>query len=97
MIKIESATLSLGRGRGLEMAEAKGCRIVCRHGVLWITQDRDSTDVILLPGQSFTVSRPGLTVVHAFEQARLSLDSLHHEPWRPRLAKWFARLGGAAA
>ena len=91
MIKIASATISIERGQLLELDDAEGCRIVCRAGVLWITLDRVCTDFILLAGESLTVDRPGLTIVHAFRSARLNVESPPRKPTLSAIAKWFWR------
>ena len=58
----------------LELDDAEGELIEAIEGILWITQDADPRDVILEPGQSFTVDRPGLTLVSALSDARLRVS-----------------------
>ena len=41
--------------------------ITCAAGVLWITQEGDSRDLFLAPGESLRVTGRGLTIVTALE------------------------------
>lgn len=47
----------------LRLADAIGQRITVLTGAVWITQQDDSRDIILKPGDSFTVERPACLVV----------------------------------
>ena len=49
-------------------------------GSVWITQDRDRRDVVLSPGQGFTLDRPGMAVVSALADASFVV----HESPAPR-------------
>lgn len=55
----------LHRGERLRILEGKGRRVRCLSGTAWVTQDHDRRDVILEPGQGFTLDRPGLAIVQA--------------------------------
>ena len=52
---------------------AKGVRVSCVRGAAWITQERDTRDMILASGQSVVLDRPGLAVVYAFKDAMITL------------------------
>lgn len=43
--------------------------IEAREGTLWLTQDGDSRDIILRPGQSFRLTRPGRTIAQSLSAA----------------------------
>ena len=43
--------------------------------MVWITEQDSRRDVILTPGQSFTLERPGLALVQAFRDASISVDA----------------------
>ena len=53
--------------------EARGIKVTCVNGVTWITQERDSRDLILAAGQSVVLDRPGLAVVYAFRDALITV------------------------
>jgi hypothetical protein len=51
---------------------AKGMEITCVGGAIWVTQERDVRDWILLAGQSVRLERAGLAVVYAFKDALIT-------------------------
>jgi len=72
--------LALGQSRvGLErdqviaVRDAKGVRVCCLDGALWITQERMAADVVLEAGQSLVIDSPGLTLVMALRPSTLRL------------------------
>jgi hypothetical protein len=50
----------------------KGTKVTCVTGVVWITQEHDSRDIILAAGQSMVLDRRGLAVVFAFKDALIT-------------------------
>ena len=54
---------------------AKGVRVSCVRGAAWITQERDTRDMILASGQSVVLDRPGLAVVYAFKDAMITVGA----------------------
>ncbi len=51
--------------------DSRGARLVGLHGILWVTQSGDSADYLLYPGQTFTVTRPGVVLVQGLPEGRL--------------------------
>jgi hypothetical protein len=49
--------------------------IVCRRGVVWITQERDLADYVLRTGEAFIVTLPGPVLVQALEPASVAVTS----------------------
>lgn len=47
----------------LRLEEARGWRVVCRHGRLLVTQYRDARDHVLAPGDSLRIGSRGLVLV----------------------------------
>jgi len=72
----------LGSRQTLPVYSAEGKEIVCISGELWITQEGDTRDIILGPGQTFTVDRPGLTLVHATRDSVLRVPDVGDESFR---------------
>lgn len=65
--------------RGVHRIErAKGLRVTCVRGTVWITQEADRRDLILAAGQSFVLDRPGVAVAFAFNGATITVAS----PWQ---------------
>ena len=65
------------------LRDRDGERIDCLGGQLWITQDGDQRDVVLKPGESFVLDRPGTALVSALSEARFVL----RRPGAPQLAE----------
>jgi Protein of unknown function (DUF2917) len=94
--------LKLVNGDLLELADARGTTLHVKRGTLWVTQQRDRRDVVLGPGDVWTVERYGLTVAEARSDAAvvvigngLADASVRSRQvrWRERLAQWLARIG----
>jgi hypothetical protein len=47
--------------------------IMCREGVIWITQNEDLQDHVLTAGEMFLVSQPGKVIVQALVDARMEV------------------------
>jgi hypothetical protein len=61
----------IARNHILELKRAFGVTIECLEGAIWVTLDGDSRDVILEPGEQFTVDRDQRVLLQALEAARL--------------------------
>jgi hypothetical protein len=60
--------------RGLErITDGAGLTILCLKGELWVTQEGDSSDVVLSAGESLLLERNGLTVLYALTPASATL------------------------
>jgi hypothetical protein len=67
--------------------DAKGVRVTCLSGALWITQERRTADVVLEAGQAAVIDSPGLTLVMALSPSTLRVTE-------PRVGGlWNALLG----
>ena len=64
---------------------AMGLQVSCVRGATWITQERDSRDMILASGQSVVLDRPGLAVVYAFKDAVITVGAAWQLPAPERL------------
>jgi len=67
--------IDLRRGKFLRVHEPAGSTVTVHAGAVWITEQDNPHDVVLRPGQSFTLGRRGLTLVEAFADASISVDS----------------------
>ena len=88
-IGLDGSTLALGRDGLLAVRDAKGSRVTCLTGSLWITEDQRVRDVIVEAGDSFAIEQPGLTLIMALEPATLRVRERHEAPWATRVAGWF--------
>jgi hypothetical protein len=53
--------------------DGKGRWVKCLAGVVWITQADDHRDIILKPGESVLLDRPGLAVIMALRNATITV------------------------
>jgi DUF2917 family protein len=63
----------LRAGSILRMSNALGRAVLVFEGEVWITQDGDQRDIVLAGGESFSVDHPGLTLVEALRDTKLTL------------------------
>ena len=53
--------------------DQRGRVIICRRGVVWITQERDAIDHVLQEGDILLVTLPGLVLLQAMEPASVTI------------------------
>jgi Protein of unknown function (DUF2917) len=68
--------VELEQGDLLPLDRAKGVRISCVEGSLWLTEERGAADVVLQPGQSYEVQATGRTLVQAMSRSRVAVQAL---------------------
>ncbi len=73
---------ALNRRQAMVLANAKGTVVAVDRGSVWITQERDPRDIVLVKGMRFEIDRPGRTIVAA--EAPTTLRLLVPEQWRER-------------
>lgn len=64
-IKLNRVNVVLARDQILPVLDARGVKVTCVSGSLWITQDCDRRDVILESGDSFVMDHGGAALVSA--------------------------------
>lgn len=74
----------LTAGSTLRVQDGQGRAIVVFEGLVWITLEGDRRDIVVAAGESFSVDRPGLTLVQAFRDSKLIL--VQAEPSTPPLS-----------
>lgn len=94
----------LAAGEMIRLDGARGTTLRVTRGTLWLTLERDTRDVVLAAGDSFTIDRGGLTLVEAQSSTTVCVLAHHvDEVWvragRPgyaaRVAAWFASVCAA--
>lgn len=91
-----SPTTELARGQLLRLRDKRGRGVAVISGTVWLTQDADERDVVLGPGQSFVLDRPGLAIVQALEDSGLMVfDARTHPPRAPAWPRLFLRASNA--
>jgi hypothetical protein len=70
---IDVIETTIPKGRTLRIQDGKGLELEVVAGSLWVTQAGDPNDDVVEATGAYRVSRDGLTLVHAFEEARLQI------------------------
>ena len=65
----------------------RGQQVTCVKGVVLVTQEHDSRDIILSAGQSAVLDRRGLAVVYAFKNALVTVGAAMQLPAASRPAE----------
>ncbi len=73
-LRVESPVLSLAAGQHLTLDDACGTRIEPFEGTLWITEEGEPRDFVVMAGDAFVVARQGRTVVQALVASRVELS-----------------------
>lgn len=60
--------------------DARGAQVTCVRGIAWVTQEGDARDLILEPGQSAVLDKPGLGVVFALADAVITVGAVAELP-----------------
>lgn len=90
--------LELGAYGALPLENARGRVVTCVSGVAWLTMEGDERDIVLEPGQSFTVDRDGLTLVASQQLSNISVSRPRPaQTWWQRVRDAIARVYGPAA
>ena len=75
MISFNEANLEVRREQVLSLRDAAGARLRCTRGSLWVTQEGGGPDIVLTPGECFTIERDGLTLVCALKEGSVLIAS----------------------
>ena len=72
----------LTSGEFVRLDGARGTTLRVTRGTLWLTQERDTRDIVLAAGDSYTIDRGGLTLVQAHGSASVCVLSHYVEAVR---------------
>ncbi|MBI3369686.1 MAG: DUF2917 domain-containing protein [Burkholderiales bacterium] len=70
---LNQGAIALQRGELRHLPHAQGLRVECLTGSLWLTIDGDPRDIVLSPGEGFTVDRRGDVIISALDASRALL------------------------
>ena len=73
-IDLGSGELCLADNRPLSLREARGLRVVCTAGTIWLTVEGEAGDVFLRPGQSHCIVSNGLALIESIGSGRIRLE-----------------------
>lgn len=91
-IDFRSGELCLTNNQPLRLEQARGLRIACTAGVIWITVNGEAGDTFLRPGQSHTISCDGLALIESIGEGKIHIDQAP----RFSLSRWLRYQFGAA-
>ena len=74
-LHLQQPTIALEPGQVVTLDDAQGTRIVTRLGTVWVTEEGDSRDHVVGPGDALVVVRPGRTIVQALKPSWISLTA----------------------
>lgn len=72
-LSVDNATITLQAAQCLRLTGARGVRLTCRAGLLWITQEGLLRDDFLAPGNGIEVVTGGLVLVEAMSESALEV------------------------
>ena len=72
-LQVQQPVIALEPGQVVTLDDAQGTRIVTRIGTVWVTEEGDSRDHVVGPGDALVVARPGRTIVQALKASWISL------------------------
>ena len=72
-LQLKKPLIALEPGQVVTLDDAQGTRIVARSGTVWVTEEGDSRDHVVGPGDALIVAHSGRTVVQALKSAWISL------------------------
>ena len=73
-LNLHFPVLALEPGQVMTLEDAAGTRIEARSGTVWVTEEGDSVDHIVAPGETLVVTHDGRTLVQALKPAWIALQ-----------------------
>jgi hypothetical protein len=71
---LETLEVTIPRGRTLRIRNASGATLRLLDGTGWITEEDDTNDYVLDTGDTRRIGTRGITLVHAFREARMTIE-----------------------
>ncbi len=76
-----SEEICLQPGSPIRLNDAAGTRVRCLRGTIWITVANEPDDVFLGSGQSYLISRNGLSLVERIGISSIQLERRQRGGW----------------
>lgn len=83
----QGTIIDLTARESVPLSDLRGATLRVTRGTLWITQQDDTQDIVLRPGDNWTVERNGLTLVEAQQDATFLVLGRHLDPVVKRARK----------
>ena len=81
----QETRFDLFRDELISLSDAENHVVSCNNGQLWITQDGETEDIILGPGQTYRIDSPAAVSISALQASTLELR--HQEAFGPRASR----------
>ena len=91
-LDLDKSELCLTDNAPIRLLSARGVRITCTAGLVWLTVEGEAGDVFLTPGRSHLVRGRGLGLLEAIGSGRVRFDRAA-QPVRIPLLVGVQRLG----
>jgi hypothetical protein len=79
-IDVSSGEICLTENQPVSLRDARGLRIECTAGVVWITLSGQAADIFLTPGQSHRLRGDGLALIECIGDGSIRLDRPARRP-----------------
>ena len=64
-LELQSGQLRLARDQMLKLHDAAGSTVCAVEGSVWITEENQPNDIVLTPGASYRLRKPGVALVNS--------------------------------
>ena len=71
-LNVKQSVIALEPGQVVTLDDAVGTRIVTRTGAVWVTEEGETRDYVIGPGDQLVVARSGRTLVQALKPSWIS-------------------------
>ena len=79
-IDVSSGEIRLSENRPLSLREARGLRVECTYGIVWITLSGQAADVFLTPGESHLLRGNGLALIECIGDGSIRIGMPERRP-----------------
>ncbi|MCM8598863.1 MAG: DUF2917 domain-containing protein [Candidatus Accumulibacter sp.] len=98
-IDLKQSELCLAHNVPIRLPAARGLRVTCTAGIVWLTVAGEAGDILLQPGDSHLICGRGLALLEAIGSGRVRLEKACRPASatvRARLQRIFVRLAELA-
>ena len=64
-LELKKGTVRLGPNQTLKVMDAAGSTVSAIEGSVWITEENQPNDIVLTPGNSYRLRKPGVALVNS--------------------------------
>lgn len=64
-LELKKGTVRLGPNQTLKVVDAAGSTVSAIEGSVWITEENQPNDIVLTPGNSYRLRKPGVALVNS--------------------------------